>query len=329
MKLSVIIPYYKAKDLIGTLLTTIKNQDLDKNEYEVLIIDDFSPIPLTEDDVKEYGLNLKVLRLPENFGPGVARQRGIMEAKGEFLMFCDADDYLSKKNTFSYMLEHIGDNDIYITTFIEETNVQNDEGKTICIPHTGDRTWMHGKLYRKSFIDEKKLFFHPLLRANEDGYFNNIAFSETDKYAYDDSYMSYVWKNNRNSITRSNDNEYNYSGYHEFIQGVRLALLELYRRKNKHLYDIFLSSVGLIYYTFQSDIKGWRKHKQHYDTAIKEFKDLYTQFSGIYDYIDKNDFYDAMNVARFQQYNSGNKFLEKQTFKQFIKSLDLKVYEIF
>lgn len=329
MKLSVIIPYYNAKDLITTLLTTIKNQDYDKQEYEVIIVDDYSKQPINEDDLKDYGLNIKVFRLPENFGPGVARQKGIMEAEGEFLMFCDADDYLSKKNTFKYMLDKIGDNDILITAFIEETNVQNKEGKTICIPHTGDRTWMHGKLYRKSFINDRKVFFHPLLRANEDGFFNNLAFSETDKYLYDNSFMSYVWKNNRNSITRSNDNEYNYSGYHEYIQGTRLVLNELYRRNNLHMYDIFLTAVGMMYYTFQSDIKAWKEHKAHYDKAIEEFKKLYTQFSGIYDYVEEKDFYDAMNSARFQIYNTGNKFIEKQTFKQFIKSLGLKVYKYF
>lgn len=329
MKLSVIIPYYKTLDLLKKyLLKSIQGQDFDKNEYEVIIVDDCSPISLTMEDLDEFkDLNIQILKTPENFGPGVARQYGIMHAQGEFLTFCDADDYLSRKDTFSTYINTIEDNDILVTTFIEETRFKDEDGKTILLPHDHDRTWMHGKVYRKAFIDDKKIMFHPLLRANEDGYFNNISFSETDKIAYIDDYFSYIWKNNSNSITRSNDQEYNYSGYHEFIYGTRLACLELYKRKNMHYVDVFLNTAGLVYYTFQSDLDNWKKHNEYYKMAKKEFIDLYNQFGDLYNHITEQDYYDSMMAARNQAYRM-QAFVEKKSYKDFIRSLNLKTYSI-
>lgn len=96
MKLSVIIPYYNADKWIGRMLDSLLNQDLSVEEYEVIVVDDGS---INEQKIlKEYAArytNIRYIR-QENSGPGGARNTGIEVAQGEYLFFCDSDDYIAE-----------------------------------------------------------------------------------------------------------------------------------------------------------------------------------------------------------------------------------------
>lgn len=92
MKLSFIIPAYNAGSTIARTLTSIIDVGLDGPEYEIIVVDDCS-VDNTVSVVEEFAqYNLIILRQPENHRQGAARNRGIMEAKGDFIMFVDADD---------------------------------------------------------------------------------------------------------------------------------------------------------------------------------------------------------------------------------------------
>lgn len=96
MEISIIIPYYNADMWIGRMLDSILQQDLPTEKYEIIIVDDGSkeePKLLTE-YLKRYD-NIKCIR-QENRGPGAARNTGIECAKGEYIFFCDSDDYISE-----------------------------------------------------------------------------------------------------------------------------------------------------------------------------------------------------------------------------------------
>lgn len=90
MKYSIIIPCYNApEDIFRRCLDSIKNQTL--QPYEVICIDDASPIE-TPQIAKEYGF--KYIRHKENLHNGGARNTGIREATGDYLVFVNSDDYL-------------------------------------------------------------------------------------------------------------------------------------------------------------------------------------------------------------------------------------------
>lgn len=94
MLVSFIIPAYNAADTIGRCLESICNLTLKKEDYEIIVIDDAS----TDDTVsiisnfKLQVSNLILLKQPENHRQGAARNRGVKEAKGEYICFVDADD---------------------------------------------------------------------------------------------------------------------------------------------------------------------------------------------------------------------------------------------
>lgn len=94
--ISFIIPYYNADMWIGRMLDSMLRQDLPVEKYEIIIVDDGSKEEpkLLMEYVKRYD-NIKYIR-QENRGPGAARNTGIECSKGEYLFFCDSDDYISE-----------------------------------------------------------------------------------------------------------------------------------------------------------------------------------------------------------------------------------------
>lgn len=96
MKLSFIIPLYNAEAYIGKCLDSILDSDLDRREYEIIVIDDGSK-DNGQAVVRQYAQkydNIKLL-VQENQGQSVARNYGIREAKGEYIWFIDSDDKMS------------------------------------------------------------------------------------------------------------------------------------------------------------------------------------------------------------------------------------------
>ncbi|MFD1613946.1 glycosyltransferase [Gelatiniphilus marinus] len=101
MILSIIVPMYNAKDFIGVCLDSLLNQNLSITDYEVLVVNDGSTDgsqTIVETYAKKYS-NI-VLCNQSNSGNGAARNKGIALAKGKYLYFLDADDYLA-----DYVLE--------------------------------------------------------------------------------------------------------------------------------------------------------------------------------------------------------------------------------
>ena len=95
MKVSIIVPVYNSEKYIDRCLETIKNQTY-KN-IEVLCIDDGSTdrsIQLCQQYVKR-GSRFRLITL-SNHGVSYARNIGLEQSTGDFIMFCDSDDYVSE-----------------------------------------------------------------------------------------------------------------------------------------------------------------------------------------------------------------------------------------
>lgn len=90
MKYSIVVPCYNAtEEDFRKCLDSIKNQTL--KPYEVICVDDASPVD-TPQIAKEYGF--KYIRHEVNKNNGGARNTGIREATGDYLIFVNSDDYI-------------------------------------------------------------------------------------------------------------------------------------------------------------------------------------------------------------------------------------------
>ena len=85
--ISVIIPAYNAGDTLGGCLAALEAQSLTRNQYEIIVVDDGST-DRTAEIARRY--DVRLVRQP-NAGPAAARNRGAQAARGEILLFTDAD----------------------------------------------------------------------------------------------------------------------------------------------------------------------------------------------------------------------------------------------
>lgn len=105
MKLSVIIPVYNVEQYLERCILSIENQDIERDSFEVLLINDGST-----DNSYEIACRLKdkysniTVFTQENKGQAAARNIGLKKAIGNFVLFVDSDDYLLP-NVFSRILQ--------------------------------------------------------------------------------------------------------------------------------------------------------------------------------------------------------------------------------
>ena len=95
MKLSIIVPAYKVESYIERCIRSLEDQNLPKEEYEIIVVNDGSPDrcgEIVEGLQKEFS-NI-VLINQENQGVSMARNNGIARARGKYIMPVDPDDYV-------------------------------------------------------------------------------------------------------------------------------------------------------------------------------------------------------------------------------------------
>ncbi len=91
-KVSVVIPFYGGKDSVARAVESALAQT--HPEVEVLVVDDGSPLPEADailEDLLSRDPRVRVVR-KENGGLASARNKGIEEARGDYLIFLDDDD---------------------------------------------------------------------------------------------------------------------------------------------------------------------------------------------------------------------------------------------
>lgn len=95
LAVSVIIPAFNIEAYILTCLESLENQTLAQDMFEVIVVDDVSADKTMELVINFKQLkNLKVITSSVNGGPGIARNKGLKAARGEYILFLDGDDRL-------------------------------------------------------------------------------------------------------------------------------------------------------------------------------------------------------------------------------------------
>ncbi len=92
---SVVIPCFNAGDTIENTVISVLRQTC--QNFEIIIVDDASTDPLTLEKLESLQKELTVLSTKVNGGPSKAKNVGIKEAAGKYILCLDADDLLSAK----------------------------------------------------------------------------------------------------------------------------------------------------------------------------------------------------------------------------------------
>lgn len=211
---SIAIAAYNAEKYLRECLDSVLEQEY-KN-IEVIVINDGSK-DSTLDICNSYLDERLHVYSQENKGLSYSRNRGMDLAKGEWLLFVDADDLLHK-NIISDLISNVkpGVDLVMFNTGKRESGKTNfvrsfPEGiSDICENpmdtfFSGDYAYglCWGKLYRTAFLKENELRVDPARAIGEDRDFNYFVFKKVKRIQYyDNPYEGYVYRVNSQSESR-------------------------------------------------------------------------------------------------------------------------------
>ena len=102
MKFSVIIPAHNEQAVISRALSSIEAQSF--KDYEVIVVCD-ACTDNTKEIAELYGA--KVIQIDAH-SSGAARNAGLDNANGEWILFCDADDWYLHEYVFEMLADKVG-----------------------------------------------------------------------------------------------------------------------------------------------------------------------------------------------------------------------------
>lgn len=179
-KLSIIIPIYNVERYIKDCIMSVITQSY--TDYEVICVDDGTKdksINVIRDLIKDFPIQLQNrIRIisQQNSGLSVARNTGLIHARGEYVMFLDSDDWLENDSLIK-LLEDIDNYDLICFNgrkyFEVDNKYDNIDDIDVCFYDTGWDYYNKNallnrkfpfvcvvlRLYRRSFLIDNNIFF--------------------------------------------------------------------------------------------------------------------------------------------------------------------------
>lgn len=183
---SIILPYYDKYDLFITAFDSIP----DRKDIQIVIVDN-SKKALNDNEVPSKVNALVTYITSDNTkGAGCARNAGLIQVRGKYILFCDADDYFTS-DAF-YVFDKYLDKE-YDIVFFKSTSIVLKTGKQSTrhleynknidtflnkgnednLRYRYEAPW--GKLYKSSFIKSDEAIAFEEIKVNNDAWFSLMA----------------------------------------------------------------------------------------------------------------------------------------------------------
>ena len=301
MKLSIIVTVYKAERYIEQCVRSFYQQDIPIDDYEVIIVDNKSPdksIDIVRALQEEFS-NLKIVRLPENHFAGGGRNAGLNEAKGEFVMFVDADDYLYP-NVLGVLLREVYDNHLDFVHFdcdalIDDTIEKGPETQNTAVMSGDELMFNCGMPWQQHVVVWRKIFKKKFLVDNGIEFVEDIVFDDDDfsfrtyakaKKTKHINLHAYVYRCNDTSASHTNVGYPRIKCY--MIQSAHLLQL-IKQYENKGLNPQFVPAMeGLLRFNLSESLHHYSQMsgKEKKETR-RLIKDVFSDNKHLREYVSK------------------------------------------
>lgn len=218
-KISIIIPIYNVDKYLCKTLDSVINQTFE--DIEIICINDGS----TDNSLqilKDYALkdHRIVVIDQENKGVATSRNIGLENAKSDFIIFLDGDDWLDEstcEEAYNKIMETNADivcygrydvfedkfkihsNYKYLELYENETNIDID-----IISKFINNCWQ--KIFNLNFLKKNQIYFPDGINVFEDGIFNLCCLYKKPKYRFLNKNLHYYRLNRPASLTSGNKN---------------------------------------------------------------------------------------------------------------------------
>lgn len=282
IKLSIIIPFYNPGNLLNTCLASILDES--PASTEIILVDDGS----TQEYEVPKNKIIKLIKNKRNMGVSHSRNLGIVGAKGDYIMFVDADDMMKKGWSETVRNAENGEDIIYFSKnnltknkYTITKQILGLNGDSICLAGP------FSKLFKRNFIKQNGIKFKEDLVNGEDMLFNIEALLASNEIKTVNRGI-YLYRNNYSSSTKSFNkrillSDMSFSNYLEAllpakyntsiqtlgINGLYAVLDRIANLPLKSAVKEFKEIDKNFYYKYMGGIQVLDVHKQ---IAIKAFK---------------------------------------------------------
>ena len=256
IKFSIIIPVYNVKEYLKRCVDSVVKQTY--SDIDILLIDDGSTDGSGEEceRLAQKDVRIRVIH-QKNEGLSAARNTGLQNAHGEYIIFLDSDDYISPDCCERFM--EVISNDTYDIVaadayIVKGTQIKHQtvDRSHIAVPTDG-RTFLSDclksgytsmcapfALYRRAFVVDNELWFIPGL-LHEDQLWTPQVFLKAQKVTYIRHLFYYHWIR-EDSIGNSSWSTRRYND----IQTVCKKLYPIYAEQGE-CSPVFLDNLCMLY----------------------------------------------------------------------------------
>ncbi len=216
---SIVVPIYNTECYIKYCLESLLNQTYDNIEY--IFINDGSTdesLKILHNTIKPYGSrNIIVINSAINEGSSCARVKGIKSASGEYITFCDSDDWIERNAIELLLNKAIQEKaDIVTTPFFinyatEQKILEFKKGEDICDLNNIPLDFLHfslcNKLFKSDIIKNKEYYPIPHVDCWEDLSIIARVFAENHKIVLLNKPLYHYRKQQEKTLSTSSHDE--------------------------------------------------------------------------------------------------------------------------
>lgn len=219
--ISIIMPTYNCEKYIERSISAIYVQSF--NDWELLVVDDCSTdrTPELVRKWEEKDSRISLIRKEKNSGPGDAKNIGLSKARGKYISFCDADDWieedalelLSDKGTVDFDVIVAGyyrdvcdekgnlyERNLVSMSALEVIQQKNVITSIIILDQHRLFSFACNKLYKTEIVKEKNIHFSDK-KFGEDFDFNITFFQFAESVKVLETGFYHYIKQNKESLT--------------------------------------------------------------------------------------------------------------------------------
>lgn len=263
--ISIIVPCYNVAQFLNDFLLSIK--EINYPNYEVILVDDGSTDE-TGKMLDEFSNNYTFARVihQANSGVGVARNRGLKEAKGKYITFADPDDYVHP-NIISELHRAIISNNVDVSScgykLVKENshyraNYKKCKKANINFVDNKDDSMSHllalvsltiwNRLFKREILERIQGYpnlFDSSCKHGDDILFCLLYYSHVNTYAYIKTKL-YYWRMRKTSITHKGvkNDDTNFFVTEKFLKSLNK---DVYKKSQTYMHASFcLTDMGIL-----------------------------------------------------------------------------------
>ena len=331
-KISVLVPHYnEGEDVIKPLLDSVAvQQNIDMNDIEVVICDDGGDaLLLSQEFLDKYPYDIQYHREPKG-GVSKMRNQAFKYSTGEYVIWCDCDDMFYHCLAFWFILKEtttpmqvpingvpttVNGFDALYSVFLEEG--RHPETKdTYFIDRNDGFQFVHGKVFKREFLERNDIHFFPECVIHEDNVLNAQVQACTQNIKWCPSPF-YLWKWRDSSVCRR-DPDYILKTYVDLIKSSD-HLIDWLVKKSKFdkARECIVSITYDAYYSFSCPKWQTIETKEYRDNTEKYFAAYFRKYEYLWNEAPQQMKMNISNGIRQRSVQQGMN-METETLDQFL-----------